>query len=74
MTVFTYTDPDEPDRPYTTRGDQDVVRAYLKASRPHYTSTYCIHDDHQDCRLVCKTCQSPCRCPCHTQGTRTTDV
>lgn len=32
---------------------------------PHYTSTYCIHELHEDCRLTCKTCQLPCLCPCH---------
>lgn len=32
---------------------------------PHYTSTYCIHDRHADCRLSCKTCKAPCRCSCH---------
>lgn len=32
---------------------------------PHYWSTYCQHDRHEDCRLTCKTCDEPCRCPCH---------
>lgn len=32
---------------------------------PHYTSTYCIHDRHGDCRLACKICRAPCRCSCH---------
>jgi hypothetical protein len=32
---------------------------------PHYFSTYCIHDLHQDCRLTCKTCRAPCLCACH---------
>jgi DNA-binding XRE family transcriptional regulator len=32
---------------------------------PHYWSTYCIHLRHPDCRLTCKMCDAPCRCPCH---------
>lgn len=31
-----------------------------------YISTYCQHDKHEDCRLTCKICESPCLCPCHT--------
>lgn len=31
----------------------------------HYTSTYCIHELHDSCRLTCKHCQSPCLCACH---------
>jgi hypothetical protein len=30
-----------------------------------YTSTYCLHGLHEDCRLVCKVCAAPCRCDCH---------
>ena len=33
---------------------------------PHYYSTYCIHELHDQCRLKCKTCEAPCRCECHT--------
>jgi hypothetical protein len=32
---------------------------------PHYYSTYCIHDLHDECRLTCKTCGAPCMCDCH---------
>lgn len=32
---------------------------------PHYTSTYCIHQDHEHCRMTCKTCKAPCLCECH---------
>jgi hypothetical protein len=32
---------------------------------PHYTSTYCIHGRHGDCRLTCKVCSAPCQCSCH---------
>jgi hypothetical protein len=34
----------------------------------HYVSTYCIHDDHEHCRLTCKTCGVGCRCSCHIDG------
>ena len=30
-----------------------------------YTSTYCLHGLHEDCRLNCKVCNAPCRCDCH---------
>lgn len=30
-----------------------------------YTSTYCLHEMHADCRLLCKICAAPCRCACH---------
>jgi hypothetical protein len=33
---------------------------------PHrYFSTACLHEQHKDCRMVCKFCPSPCRCDCH---------
>lgn len=33
---------------------------------PHrYFSTACLHERHDDCRMVCKFCPSPCRCDCH---------
>lgn len=36
------------------------------ASPAHaYLSTYCWHENHDNCRRYCKTCQSPCRCGCH---------
>jgi hypothetical protein len=35
---------------------------------PHYTSTYCQHGAHDACRLVCKTCEAPCRCACHKEA------
>lgn len=37
----------------------------LAATWPHYFSTYCIHGQHEDCRLACKVCGSACRCACH---------
>ena len=39
------------------------ARAFAIAS--HYISTACIHDNHDGCRLECKTCAKPCRCSCH---------
>jgi hypothetical protein len=35
---------------------------------PHYYSTYCIHDLHDQCRLTCKHCEKQCRCACHQAG------
>ena len=32
---------------------------------PHYVSTYCMHEQHDDCRLTCKICHAPCLCYCH---------
>lgn len=32
---------------------------------PHYLSTACHHTFHDECREVCKFCESPCVCPCH---------
>lgn len=31
-------------------------------SHPHYTSTYCIHGLHDECRMTCKTCGAFCLC------------
>jgi hypothetical protein len=30
-----------------------------------YLSTACFHGLHDRCRLTCKFCAVPCRCPCH---------
>lgn len=30
-----------------------------------YVSTYCQHEQHNDCRLSCKLCKAPCLCRCH---------
>lgn len=35
---------------------------------PHYTSTYCIHEQHDQCRLTCKTCERECLCACHGEA------
>jgi hypothetical protein len=49
--------------------------ALADASDAHYISTYCIDayrsgdpTAHLSCRLACKNCEAPCRCPCHTDG------
>lgn len=39
--------------------DDDPWRVHL------YTSTYCHHGQHSDCRLRCKVCAAQCRCRCH---------
>lgn len=46
-------------------GGGDVL---AMAQAMHYLSTYCLHGNHDDCRLTCKTCEQPCRCPCHQSG------
>lgn len=35
---------------------------------PHYYSTYCIHDLHDQCRFTCKHCEETCRCDCHEEA------
>lgn len=52
--------------------------ALADVSDAHYISTYCIHayrsgdpEAHKTCRLFCKTCEAPCCCPCHTDGSGT---
>lgn len=30
-----------------------------------YTSTACLHEMHQDCRMLCKFCDTACVCECH---------
>lgn len=32
---------------------------------PHYFSTSCLHDLHDQCKGVCKFCPEKCRCDCH---------
>jgi hypothetical protein len=43
----------------------EVIAAQLAELWPHYTSTYCIHAHHEDCRETCKVCDEPCLCECH---------
>lgn len=40
-------------------------QVHVAPEHPHYTSTYCIHDHHDQCRLTCKICADPCKCHCH---------
>lgn len=34
-------------------------------SYPHYYSTYCMHELHDECRETCKHCSERCKCDCH---------
>lgn len=34
---------------------------------PHYTSTYCMHENHAECKIDCKTCHKKCLCDCHAE-------
>lgn len=45
--------------------DPDPREAWPHPTRHLYTSTYCQHAQHSDCRLTCKVCSAPCLCPCH---------
>jgi hypothetical protein len=45
----------------------DTPVAAEQAQVSHYVSTYCIHRRHDECRLTCKLCESPCRCDCHPE-------
>jgi len=62
---------------------REIDRLVKEASggrwHPHYTSTYCIHGDHESCRKTCKTCQAPCRCraddcPCNSLASQVMDL
>lgn len=45
-----------------------ILIALLRWGGGHlYYGTYCHHDNHGACKLVCKTCSSPCICPCHQE-------
>lgn len=37
----------------------------------HYVSTYCLHGQHEDCRLTCKGCPADCECDCGHAPLRT---
>lgn len=45
-----------------------VTCGLLPSDRHIYLSTYCIHGNHEACRLTCKTCEQPCVCGCHEEG------
>lgn len=59
------------DDPYEA-GRQAALRRQAKRdgakTRHLYVSTCCQHELHADCRLICKHCEAPCLCPCHTEG------
>ena len=46
----------------------DTGDPLVMAEAAHYLSTYCLHGNHADCRLTCKTCRAPCRCRCHASA------
>lgn len=37
----------------------------LLSGHHDYLSTACLHLIHNRCRLTCKFCKEPCKCPCH---------
>lgn len=52
-----------------------VNRSWMQASNHFdtqgnhiYYGTSCLHDDHEACKVICKTCSSPCVCVCHIPG------
>ena len=42
-----------------------VVHVVMEDGRHRYWSPACVHGEHDDCRLACKTCDVPCLCYCH---------
>lgn len=53
------------DRHLGLTDDSPLNAEEVYAHLGHYVSSYCIHEDHENCRLTCKTCKDPCRCHCH---------
>lgn len=46
--------------------DKTAELAQLRAERhEHYTSTACMHAQHESCRRQCKFCGRDCLCSCH---------
>jgi hypothetical protein len=35
---------------------------------PHYLSTSCLHECHDQCKGKCKFCEERCRCDCHKEA------
>jgi hypothetical protein len=53
-------------------GSDRALEALLRATAIHdgqhrYLSTYCLHGDHEACRLTCKLCAAACVCSCHAR-------
>ena len=38
---------------------------YQRGEDHAYTSTACLHGQHDECRRTCKFCAASCRCSCH---------
>lgn len=47
---------------------QQAYRHELADGSHRYYGTYCRHDNHDACLVVCKTCSSLCACNCHIPG------
>jgi hypothetical protein len=47
------------------RLDKLLRATALHGDEHRYLSTYCLHDNHDACRLRCKTCDASCVCDCH---------
>lgn len=48
--------------PQSQTGSDDAARS---DAQHDYTSTACQHGHHDQCRLTCKFCGTPCRWPGH---------
>lgn len=47
----------------------DDGKSAIEDGEHFYVSTACLHDRHDDCRLICKWCDAPCNCRCHREET-----
>lgn len=47
---------------------QQAYRHDLEGGGHRYYGGDCRHNNHGACLVVCKTCRSPCVCPCHIPG------
>lgn len=46
-----------------------LAKVHKNADKDHeYYGTHCHHKDHELCKVICKTCSSPCVCICHIPG------
>jgi hypothetical protein len=44
---------------------KETARKIARVVRHDYLSTACHHQRHDECRNVCKFCESECGCDCH---------
>lgn len=58
---------DQMDHREVPPGELAVEEAMSPLIEHPYTSTYCLHELHDRCRLTCKMCAAPCRCVCHLE-------